>query len=307
MTQFIQRWGTFSVRDHLAEAPFVSEVLMYDHLVVPVLNPNDAAVRQWHPERQAKCLEILKVKTDDEDGLALGVPWDSDKRAYFSNQMSTAAALSAQGRDAGATYYMDPFQMTRNLMAGAFKPTLPKGVSKAWAVAAYPSIQAYEADVARGSGGPKIPLGLAIRHRFLMPVGPDPQHERLKRAVDLATTDSYQRRRAAFYELQQELVEEEIPADKALEQLDIRLKEYNQATEEAFKDVVGKYVFTVVPIGVAMTGALIGGTTAGLVLAAASGLVQLTRFVIFDRKPKVANGDLDAAAMIHDAQEVLRS
>ena len=38
---------------------------------------------------------------------------------------------------------------------------------------------------------------------------------------------------------------------------------------------------------------------------AASGLIQLTRFWKFDRKPVVDDGDLDAAAMIHDAGEVL--
>jgi len=37
----------------------------------------------------------------------------------------------------------------------------------------------------------------------------------------------------------------------------------------------------------------------------ASGLVTVTRFAAYDRKPVIASGDLDAAAMIHDAQNVL--
>ena len=64
-------------------------------------------------------------------------------------------------------------------------------------------------------------------------------------------------------------------------------------------------IFTVIPIGLSMTGAILAGKETGLVIAAASGLVQLTRFWKFDRKPAIADGDLDAAAMIHDARKVL--
>lgn len=66
-----------------------------------------------------------------------------------------------------------------------------------------------------------------------------------------------------------------------------------------------KYAFTVVPIGIAIGGALISGGTAPLVLAAASGFVGLTRFWVFDRKPVIKDGDLDPAAMLHDISDVL--
>jgi hypothetical protein len=36
-----ERWGAFSVRDHINSAPFVSEVLLYDRLIVPIPDPND--------------------------------------------------------------------------------------------------------------------------------------------------------------------------------------------------------------------------------------------------------------------------
>ncbi len=55
-----------------------------------------------------------------------------------------------------------------------------------------------------------------------------------------------------------------------------------------------------------MTGAFIAGSDAAITLAGAGGLVQLSRFWQFDRKPVIADGDLDAAAMIHDAREVLQ-
>ena len=78
-----------------------------------------------------------------------------------------------------------------------------------------------------------------------------------------------------------------------------------KASRQAFGDVVANYAFTVIPIGLAMTGAMLAGGGPGLIIAAASGLVGLTRFWKFDRKLVIANGDMDAAAMLHDAREVL--
>jgi hypothetical protein len=48
------------------------------------------------------------------------------------------------------------------------------------------------------------------------------------------------------------------------------------------------------------------GSLLPLVLAGAGGLVTLVRFAKFDRKPKVDEGDFDGAAMIHDAQQLLK-
>jgi hypothetical protein len=40
-------------------------------------------------------------------------------------------------------------------------------------------------------------------------------------------------------------------------------------------------------------------------IAGTLGIVELTRFWKFDRKPVIADGDLDAAAMVHDARKLL--
>lgn len=127
----------------------------------------------------------------------------------------------------------------------------------------------------------------------------------LKRAVDLATTDGFRRKRAAFYQWQEGIIEEEISDQKAVEELEQLLVEYNEATRKALGNVFARYAFTAIPIGLSLTGALITGSEAGIVLAGAGGLVQLARFWKFDRKPVIDAGDLDAAAMIHDAREEL--
>src|SRR5579864_5601280 len=98
-----ERWGTFSVKDHKADAPFVSDVLLYDRLVIPVpASTKEEAYwnsQGWEPHGLRDCLDILGVKTDKTDGLALMVPWDDSKRARFRSRMSTAAALATQQRD----------------------------------------------------------------------------------------------------------------------------------------------------------------------------------------------------------------
>jgi hypothetical protein len=127
----------------------------------------------------------------------------------------------------------------------------------------------------------------------------------LKRAVDLASSNDFRRKRASFYAWQEQIIEEDISTEKAIEELDQLLDDYNRATREALGQVVGKYVFTVIPVGLTMAGALLAGPGAGLVIAAASGLIELARFWKFDRKLVIENGDLDPAAMMHDARRAL--
>lgn len=196
---------------------------------------------------------------------------------------------------------MDPFETTRQLIKEEFRPALPP-VSKAWTVAAYTCAGAFHED---SSVERPQRLAALITHRFLTPADGDPNHELLRRAVELATTGEFRRKRARFYEWQEEIIEEDISDEKAIEELERRLKDYNESIQDVFKNVVARYAFTVIPIALTMAGASVASTTAGLLLAGAGGLVQLARFCKFDRKPVIESGDRDAAAMIHDARKRL--
>jgi hypothetical protein len=305
-----ERWGALSVRDHVSDAPLVTEVLLYDRLIVPIPPPGDKTAekywtkQRWEPDVLNECLDILKVKTEKQDGLALTVPWDESKRKRFKSRMSMAAALATQQRNPEQTYCMDPFEMTRELLKDEFRPALPPGISKAWTAANYPSAQRFRRDNSDKAAKRRTQLALSLSYHLLTPTRSDPKHKVLKRAVDLATTDDYRRKRTRFHEWQEEIIEENISNEKAIQELDHLLKAYNEATRKAFRNVVARYAFTVIPIGLGMGGAAIAKSEPGLFIAGASGLVQLTRFWKFDRKPVIANGDLDAAAMVHDARNV---
>jgi hypothetical protein len=309
MREMRERWGTFSVRDHVSEAPLVSDVLLYDRLVLPVPDPAKSLEEQewreeWKPQLLERCLAVLGVKTETSDGLAITVPWTADKRERFESRMSMAAALATQQRDPEIGYYMDPFHMTRELIRDEFRPALPKGVSKAWTVAAYTSAASFRDDTTKTKSNQNI--AALVKQRFLTPAVPDANQELLKRAVDLATTEAFRKKRRRFYAWQEEIIEEDISEEKAIEELDALLKDYNQATSAAFKIVLAKYAFTVIPIGLTMTGTLLADEPVATAFAAASGLVALTRFWAFDRKPVIDNGDLDAAAMFHDVSDAIR-
>ncbi|CAM2169989.1 conserved hypothetical protein [Paraburkholderia sacchari] len=305
-----ERWGTFSVKDHKTDAPFVSDVLLYDRLVIPVPAGTKGEAwwnaQGWEPQGLRDCLDILGVKTDETEGLALTVPWDESKRNRFKSRMSTAAAFASQQRDADCPYYMDPFEMTSLLLRDEFRPALPKGVSKAWTVAAYNSLDSLEEDLSQRIDDRGARLAMTLRHHFFTPTGSDPKHEMLKRAVDLSNQDKFRNRRARFYEWQEEIIEEQISEEKAIEELDQRLAQYNDALKGAFRESVAKFAFTVIPIILGVTGAILEPNHTGVAIAAASGMVEMTRFVTFERKPEVAKGDLDAAAMAYDARKVLR-
>src|SRR4051794_5790277 len=63
-------WGTFSVRDHCEERPFVADVMLYDRLIVPV--PSDSTEwerwqhpdQDWDPARQKRLLDVFRRYED---------------------------------------------------------------------------------------------------------------------------------------------------------------------------------------------------------------------------------------------------
>ena len=122
--------------------------------------------------------------------------------------MSTAAAVATQKRAPHAPYYVDPFGMTQKLLRDEFSPALPKGVAKAWTVAAYTSGAAFAEDANSIPPGPDLRLMAKIRQRFLTPVGPDPEQNLLRQAVALARTEEFRRKRADFYAWEESIIEE---------------------------------------------------------------------------------------------------
>lgn len=94
----VETWGTYSVRDHLRARPFVTDVFLYDRLMIPrPPNPEEEAAdeslaaedrgkeytrwreAQWDPDRQLTLLKILREKD-----LTVELPWDKRAREQWA-------------------------------------------------------------------------------------------------------------------------------------------------------------------------------------------------------------------------------
>jgi hypothetical protein len=93
-------WAAYSVRDHLSKNAFLADVVMYDHLVVPVPPPGDTTEwdrweeekNSWNPERQRELLDALEPVVTE-------VPWTDWRRAawereFFKSRVQTSVGFN---------------------------------------------------------------------------------------------------------------------------------------------------------------------------------------------------------------------
>ena len=160
-----ERWGTFAVNDHNRQRAFAAEVLLYDRLVIPYPTGDQRAIwedEKWNPDLLDDYLGVL-------DNLAIRVPWDEQKRETFRAryQISQDVDFDARNLAEARERKQDPFYLTRILLMKDFLPELPKGVSKVWAIAAYPSASEFKKDYTDDIlQKRRETLGMKISHKF---------------------------------------------------------------------------------------------------------------------------------------------
>jgi len=95
-----QLWGTYSVADHCGPFPFVSDMVLYDRLIVPVPPENEEGEwkrwndKKWKPARQRTLLAEL-------GDYVRRVPWTPGLRKTWE-QMGVTAGSAADGHEAEA-------------------------------------------------------------------------------------------------------------------------------------------------------------------------------------------------------------
>src|SRR4051794_35219779 len=106
MPEKYELWGTFSVMDHVKEGAFLAEVVMYDHLVIPVPpDPKNAKTEwerafaeqqwerwtseKWAPERQRDLLEIIKP-------VATPIEWTLDRHNMWATEYEKSKQEAAK-------------------------------------------------------------------------------------------------------------------------------------------------------------------------------------------------------------------
>ncbi|HEX9838551.1 MAG TPA: hypothetical protein VGA72_04360 [Anaerolineales bacterium] len=296
-----ERWGIFALNDHLRRHPFFIDVLLYDRLIIPY-PPHDErqrwTARGWQPDRLEAILGIL-------DELAIPVIWDESTRDRFKNLYVAAEGANLDVSNMADYQHsnLNPFYLTRMLLDAEFLPHLPKGVSRVWVIAAYPSASAYRRDYTPAARQVRNEtLGLVLSSRFLAPrISGKSDRDLLRQAVRLASRDDFREKRAQLYKWQEDIIENDISDNEAIEEMGHHLEQYNDVVRRAKREVCWKFAFTVIPIGLR-----IGATPLATPLMATGALVSLARFVKFVRKPVIQAGECAASAMFYDIHRSFR-
>lgn len=302
-----RRWGTFSVTDHQLPHAFVTDVFLYERLVIPYPSNNDERKRwrenKWAPGLLEDCIGTL-------GDLAKPVDWTEEKQALFRNHYNATQQVAR-----------DAMYSTRSILR--MEEDIPKDV---WAVAAYPSKKQFseefvsvdnelaekvESENTQKSASDdrvarQIPLEelcWLLGHSFLVPNGElRNDFYLLNEAIKLSATDEFLGYRTVLYEWQDHIIKYEIPGEDAIQRMHVLLQKYNHLVEKKFEFRQKKFIFTVIAPGIfGLAAPLLSPVLAGL--AATTGLfLSGYSFLKFDQDPTIPD-DYKPAAMFHDIQK----
>jgi hypothetical protein len=199
-------WGTFSVKDHIRPEAFLREALLFDRLAVPYPDPDTPGERDrwrhpderfpaedWDPDRLDLLLGVLGTEeTAGYNGARFvqRIFWNPHIWEKMRSRLGSADAMTG-----------NPFYNTALAAALGRGKELPGIVE---AVAAYPTAEAWRADVKPDVSGPAQPVAaealVLLARPLLMPAPGRDELDTLRRAVDLAQSDDYKAMRTAYHE-----------------------------------------------------------------------------------------------------------
>jgi hypothetical protein len=208
-TIICQRWGSFSVRDHLPEQAFVLETLLYDRLIIPVPPEKKDDPKQeerkrwidnrWNPDRLESLLKILGTE------LVSPIPWSQNLQESFKTRSAAASQLTLEVAN----------DWTRSILAGidpASRP-VPAEAKNDIQLGEIEGEQLGEIEGEQQQGQrEERDLAFTICRRFLKPKGVFSPcgvrlgTELLQQAVDLAGDSEFKKNRWQFYEWEEKII-----------------------------------------------------------------------------------------------------
>jgi hypothetical protein len=292
-----QRWGTFSVKDHLMSQAFVSDVLLFDRLVVPYpANENERnrwSTKNWQPDKLDELLELLGDR-------AITFPWYEDLYVTrFSKNI--AEIFSKDHLQAAKESHMDPFYLTRQIVAEEEVAKHQNDYIKIWTMPAYPSRQAFKDRPAQTPAEKKEELAFVIANHFLTPHDPTlPDQTLLTEALELSKRDDFIEKRNVFRKWQEDVLEDELTPQQAVREMENSLEELQAIMKKSKVNMASKVSFLVVEAALGLAGAHLGDP-----LATASAMVSIAKFWRFEKKPEIKEGSAAIASMIYTSQHSL--
>jgi hypothetical protein len=331
-------WGTFSVRDHLRKRPFVTEVLLYDRLMIPrPPTPEEEAPEpgekthagwpaEWEPQKLHELLDIL-----GEHELAVELPWGKQARQDWSklyhgqnvNDLGarrTALAIAAK-YDIEAAKTITPDQAPYIATAGLISMYIAGAVQNKAArrlvdltrkpgveidpVIAYGSYQDFQQEQAlRPAAASKPPPAdispyALFGWEFFVPEDSEKSdHDLLRAAARLAARPDFQETRQSFHSWLKKMHDGSHDPEDARVEMLRMLEDFRNQVRGSGIKTAVRYVAKVAPVLAPLAG-LFGDVTGIGVGVAVGGAALLVEWLLPEKKPEER---VRPAALVHDAR-----
>lgn len=298
-----ETWAVYSVRDHLTSYAFLTDVLLYDRVRVPVPSDDDRDrwVREgWHPERQARLLEVLGDR-------ARPLVWDTDLREQWRSNYWAAQSSARQTTP-------NAFGMTRGLLL----ESLPRRVTGVDTVAAYQSFGdlqndaqltvLQEAEYHSGIVAASIAWNFAVPPQLQAePADLETELEVLATAVELSDSKPYRRNRRSYWRWVQEFETGTITGQDAVEDAVEELEELIQEQHDLVRDVwIDRAVQTGFLLGTVTLGMITSPLTPVALAGAALAVGQFTWAGMRNRRQEPGQGEARVTAMFCQIDDRIR-
>lgn len=298
ITMQTELWGTFSVRDHLRKRPFVTEVLLYDRLMIPrPPTPEEEPLEpdvdeegakwpeDWKPQQLRELLNILQ-----EEDLAVELPWGKLARQDWSKlyhgqnlddlgAKRTELAVAAKHEIEMAkmnTPDQAPYLATGGLIAMYITNAVHNDVAQHLVtltrkpgveiepVIAYGSYQDFKQEQGLRRAEPKRapddlrPYALFGWEFFVPEDTEKTDHDLLRAAVNLASRKDFRETRQSFHGWLKKMHDGSHDPEAARQEMLKMLKEYRDFARGAGIKTAVRYAAKVVPVVAPLAGLVVG-------------------------------------------------
>ena len=338
------RWGTFSVSDHLRDFAFVSEVLLYDRLVIPVPSGDDEWQRWERIGRKPGKQKDLLMRLGNR---AFELPWTLERHEKWATEYYGEKVIEEKDVDKGEVRERvvegiafdlknvaverekireDPESaaqyITRQVIANGEDwgknvrqiEALVKEEVDIQAFPAYGSREHFEESqgyILRPGVIPGARPLLIFEAPFLVPHGKTAAHEELLAcAVELSRREEISAWRNAFYAWRTSVMERGLSPEQARQELESKREAYAAAVRAA----VGKEFQTrlIWAIGIFAASAATAGAAATIAslpaVAAGAGLTSAIAGLMTAVAPKKKEVPIDPknlGAFLHETHSML--
>lgn len=317
-----ERWGALSVRDHKDTASLITNVLLYDRLVMPIPS-NESEKSRWEDEEWDPALlqDRLGILGDLAKKRRWHAPRQEEWRTKFSNKLEEISKLEEIGKvsfDAAQMLHEVhqelAYGLTREILAEEKATGIPKEVTHVDVVAAYNSEADFRTDfmLSDPEEHRSVPKGLLFGQKIAVPAEGNLDAV-LRRAVELSRDADFKKKRRELYDWQDKTLKRGYEPSRAVRRMDQLIAEYNACVKKAFNEVRYKLAFTVGTAALGLAGTALGIATGGAaaipaVLAAGSAGLAVVRFATLDRKAVISEtGESKPAAMFHAWEQELEA